>query len=173
MPRKLSNSTPVRRQQGATAIMKCLSHTTQKQINKQAEKHTYASARHSLNQKITPQNLLCARCERVAIIVWRVLHPDAWVMIITRMRWRALATSYVCVCVVLLARWVMSCFHRSRYPAECAHRIMQNDTMDGAHPSILIARKALEMGRVCARFIAHVVFVPMCDPTLLNGARST
>jgi hypothetical protein len=40
--------------------------------------------------------------------------------------------------------------------AECAHRIMQNDTMDGAHPSMLIARKALEMLYVCVcAYIAH------------------
>lgn len=92
----------------------------------QASRRAYTRATH---QKITPQN--CWEREFAMCVpwkgcnhVWRVMRPDAWVMIIT-----------TCVCVfvpaeehslhiirqpfaLLDARWVTSCFHRSRFPQQ-------------------------------------------------------
>lgn len=105
----------------------CLSLTAQKQSDKQDEKHIHAHHSLTIPKDHTAklrENLQCAHRERVAIIVWRVMRPDAWVMIVTTCvgalpgEEHSLSLHHTPSIRTTCSRWVTSCFHRSRFPQQ-------------------------------------------------------
>jgi hypothetical protein len=96
---------------------------------RQARQEAYMRSTHSIPKDRTAterENLQCGHRERVAIIVWCVMRPDAWVMIITtcvggciaRRRALALATSYASHSHYTCSLGYESCFHPSRFPKQ-------------------------------------------------------
>jgi hypothetical protein len=65
-------------------------HGTKAERQARREAYTRAPLTHYIPKDHTAklrENLQCAHRERVAIIVWRVMRPDAWVMIVTTCVW--------------------------------------------------------------------------------------
>lgn len=149
---RTSNSTPhLIWQQGATAI---LSLTAQKQSDKQDKKRTCApltlyqrSHRNwerefavwapwkGCNHSLVRYAPWCLGNDNNNMCGWVLCQAKS-----TRSRY-IIRQPFALYLLAGLRELLSSLTFPAAASAECAHRIMQNDTMDGAHPSILIAER--------------------------------
>jgi hypothetical protein len=102
-------------------------HGTKAERQARREAYTRAPLTHYIPKDHTAklrENLQCAHRERVAIIVWRVMRPDAWVMIVTTCvgalpgEEHSLSLHHTPSIRTTCSHWVTSCFHRSRFPQQ-------------------------------------------------------